>query len=62
MFEFNPDLMTGDDDDDGDAEAGVYTREKEEDVSVMFVSAVGTLQLFFCDCEKPQILLFFQII
>lgn len=33
MFEFNPDLITGDDDGDDDAEAGVFEREASEDVS-----------------------------
>ena len=38
MFEFNPDLMTGDDDGD-DADADVYvSRGDDEDVSALLVS------------------------
>ena len=37
MFEFNPDLMTGDDDED-DADAGVYMMREEDEVSIVLVS------------------------
>lgn len=37
MFEFNPDLMTGDDDED-DADAGVYMMREEDEVSTVLIS------------------------
>ena len=48
MFEFNPDLMTGDDEEE-DADAGVCMMREEEEVStvcMLFLSCASKLERF----------------